>query len=355
MAGLWIEKAMLPTIVTMFYAVPGRGRRSPDTYLALASQFILKLENPLVIFVDDASLVQKIGAIQPRAKVHVVPFTDTYYCRHLDTVETLQRDFRLSNGNIEHETPAYVVLNNNKHFFVEEICRLYPEVEHLVWIDFGISHVARGLENIHAIPLIGDRIRQMCISPYVEHGAHKDTFRHIWHHTAGGLFGGNRANMIEYARLFREKTEQIYAEGWWQIDEAIMTIVQRETPDLFDFYYGDYAGIVANLVDPVPRYNIDLVFHGIQKSLDHNNTRAAFHALVWCDRLFVSETPNRGPIEGVNLGLLCRWMAGHVVADFYTNGGCLWPAVKIAMELYGEHEAVKHCMANNEANMRYYT
>ena len=353
---LSLRKQMLPTVVTMFYAVPGRGRRSPDTYLALASQFILKLENPLVVFVNDPDLVQKIGDIQPKAHVHVVPFADTYYYRHMDALETLQRDFRLSNGNVDHETPAYVVLNNNKHFFVEETCRLYPDVEHLVWLDFGVNHVARMPADSLYIPrdlFDKNKIRQMCISPYVEYGAPKDTFRHIWHHTAGGLFGGSRANMLEYAGLFRAKTEQIYAENWWQVDEAVMTMVQRENPALFDFYYGDYEGIVANLVDPVPKYNIDLVFYGIQKAFDHNNPGAAFHALAWCDRLFVPDN-SETPIEGVNLGLLCRWMAGHIVADFYDNNRQLSNAVLDAMEMYKSHDAVKQCLSNNEANLRYY-
>lgn len=342
---------MLPTIVSMFYAVPGQNRRQPDTYLALAAQFILKLENPLVVFVGDPDLVGKIGAIQPRARVHVVPFENTYYFRHMATLETLQRDFRLSNGNVLHETPAYVVLNNNKHFFIEETCRLYPETTHLIWLDFGINHVAQmPLNSLCIDPHPLEQIRQMCISPYVEREAPRDTFRHIWHHIAGGLFGGNKTNMLEYARLFRAKTEQIYLDGWWQIDEAIMTVVQRENPDLFDFYYGDYQGIVANLVDDVPRFNIDLVFCGIQRAFDYNNTRAAFNVLCWCDRLFISDKPH----EDVDMSLLCRWLSGHIVADFYTNNRCLCHAALEAIELYAEHDAIKQCLANNAENLRYY-
>ena len=43
---------------------------------------------------------------------------------------------------------------------------------------------------------------------------------------------------------------EILEDGWYQIDEAVMTIVQRENRDLFIFYYGDYEGIIANYFEP---------------------------------------------------------------------------------------------------------
>ena len=64
-------------------------------------------------------------------------------------------------------------------------------------------------------------------------------FENIYHNCAGGLFSGSKENMLKYIELFKQKTEQIYSEDWYQIDEAVMTMVQRENYDLFDFFYGD--------------------------------------------------------------------------------------------------------------------
>ena len=71
-------------------------------------------------------------------------------------------------------------------------------------------------------------------------------FQYIYHHTAGGLFTGSKENLLKYSELFKQKTQQIYNEEWYQIDEAVMTMIQRENPDLFDFFYGDYQGIISN-------------------------------------------------------------------------------------------------------------
>jgi hypothetical protein len=145
-----------------------------------------------------------------------------------------------------------------------------------MWMDFGINHVAWNPEKIHEwILRIPDKIKQLCINPYVEHCDPKYFFQYIYHHTAGGLFSGNRDHLRKYVAFFKEKITEIYQDNWYQIDEAVMTMVQRDHPELFDFYYGDYQGIISNYLKPV--HNYELILQGLEKTRQYNCHEFASH------------------------------------------------------------------------------
>ena len=119
---------------------------------------------------------------------------------------------------------------------METAINLNPfDSNHFIWMDFGINHVALNMEKIndwfYEIP---NKIKQLCINPYIENVEDKTMFHNIYHHMAGGVFTGSKENLIKYIDLFKLKTQQIYDEEWYQIDEAVMTMVQRENPDLFE-------------------------------------------------------------------------------------------------------------------------
>ena len=73
----------------------------------------------------------------------------------------------------------------------------------------------------------------------------------------------------KYIDFFKKKVDVIYNDDWYQIDEAIMTMVQRENLDLFDLYYGDYQGIISNYLRPI--HNIDLIERGLEKAKIFNS------------------------------------------------------------------------------------
>ena len=195
----------------------------------------------------------------------------------------------IHNRNYHHESPYYIVLNNNKFHFLEKAIELnYFQSTHFVWLDFGINHVAKDPEIIHNwIFKIPDKIKQMCLNPYLERDNVRDFFQYIYHHTSGGLFSGHIENIKKYIQLFKNKVNQIYSENWYQIDEAIMTMIQRENPDLFEFYYGDYDGIISNYLKPY--HNIDLIFRGLFKTVNFQNYSFTKNILDCLECYFESE------------------------------------------------------------------
>ena len=67
-----------------------------------------------------------------------------------------------------------------------------------------------------------------------------------------------------------------------------MTMVQRENLDLFDFFYGDYEGIVSNYLAPL--HSWWLIKEDINKCLRLNNTRYLYHLLVFVEPFYLNTT-----------------------------------------------------------------
>jgi hypothetical protein len=353
----------LPTIVTMFYDIRKKEGNNTNSilnrgikkYCELAENFILKLPYNLIIFTDNEEVIEFIEKKRENYKnktyIYKKPFEDTYYYKYLDTLYVLQNKFTIINGNIIQETPIYIILNNNKFCFMDLAIELNPfKSDHFIWMDFGINHVAQNTEKIHEwINLIPDKIKQLCINPYTENVDNKQMFQYIYHHTAGGLFSGSKENIKKYSELFKQKIEQIYNEDWYQIDEAVMTMVQRENPELFEFFYGDYQGIVSNYLKPI--HNMDLILTSCQKYINSNKTKDAFDILVYCIEYFYEQPDN---------DLIYLFLNQNIIVNYYHNNKLLLEKVlylinlKLTSKNSIDKERIHILLENNKTNIDFY-
>ena len=316
-----------PTIVTMLYDIRSienmqiERNRKLDSYIDFSKKFLLKQPFPIIFFIDENE--ETFNAIYNSRKelnlldktyIYKCDFKTTYFYKDYDKLKELQLQFHILNGELEHETPLYVILNNNKFDCIDKTIELNPfQSTHLIWMDLGINHVAQNTEIIHEwINKIPDKIKQMCINPFVESVEPKDYFRYIYHNMAGGLFSGSIENMKKYSLLFKNKTAEIYSENWYQIDEAVMTMVHRENPDLFDLFYGDYQGIVSNYNSPF--HNIVLILKGCQKCIDYNELKQAFDILVYCLPYFLNNPDN---------GLVFYYIELNLKTNYINNNNLL--------------------------------
>jgi hypothetical protein len=345
-----------PTIVTMFYKIREKEHNnvncllnhSVQHYLNLAEEFILKLPYNLIVFTDSEDIIDYIKD-RRQNKIHIfnLPFEETYYYKHLKILTNIQSKYNIINGSKEHETPTYIILNNNKFYFIEQAITINPfNSQHFVWMDIGINHVAKNTEKIDEwILCIPDKIKQLCINPYIEPVDNKIMFQYIYHHMAGGLFSGSKDNLLKYCKLFEAKTEQIYSEDWYQIDEAVMTMVQRENPDLFDLYYGDYQGIVSNYISPI--HNIELILRGSQKCIDQNETKMAFDILCYCNNYF---TNNKQDSNVLN------FIRQHIIVDYYNNDKKLLVDVIRIIQHFKtiRWNVIEQFLENNKSNLDFY-
>ena len=294
-----------PTIVTMLYDIRSmennqvERNRKLDSYIDFSKKFLLILPYPILFFIDDNDETynaiynsRKEQNLLDKTYIYKCDFKKTYFYKDFEVLQNLQKKFCILNGELDHETPLYVILNNNKFDCIDKSIELNPfHSSHFIWMDFGINHVAEGCEFIHEwINNVPDKIKQMCINPFVENVDPKEYFKYIYHNMAGGLFSGSANNMKLYSELFKKKTDEIYSQEWYQIDEAVMTMVHRENPELFDLFYGDYQGIVANYNSPF--HNIELILKASQKCIDYNEFKQAFEILFYCLPYFLNNPDN---------------------------------------------------------------
>jgi hypothetical protein len=347
------------TIVTMFYNIREKEcndsnsqfNHSIEKYINYAKQFILKLNYNLIIFTDNDVIknIVKEERKELSDKTFIVNklFEDTYYYKHLNILTDLQTKFNIVNGHVEHETPMYIILNNDKFDFIESAINLNPfNSSHFIWMDFGINHVAANPEVIDEwINYVPDKIKQLCINPYIEKVDDKEMFKYIYHHVAGGLFSGSSKNLLTYCELFRQKTEQIYNDNWYQIDEAVMTMVIRENSQLFDLFYGDYNGIISNYFFPI--HNIDLILRSSQKYITSNYTNNAYNILNYCSIYF-----DKNPFDENNINYIHQ----HIIVDYYNNNHCLTERLIILINLLIQtnNQNIIILLENNKDNINYY-
>lgn len=349
-----------PTIITMLYDIRKmentqiERNRKLESYIDFSKKFLLNLPFPIIFFVDDNEITinsilnaRKENNLINKTFIFVNDFENTYFYKHLSRLQELQTQFHIINGEIEHETPLYVILNNNKFDCVDKAIEKNPfKSSHFIWMDFGINHVSQSNDVIYQwIDKVPDKIKQMCINPYTENVPYKEYFMFIYHNMAGGLFSGSAENMLKYSELFKRKTEEIYDENWYQIDEAVMTMVHRDNPDLFDLYYGDYTGIVSNYLYPI--HDIELILKASKKYVVKNETRIAYNILCYCSEFFKNNPFNQN---------VFNYIQQRIIVDYYNNNyfltECLINLINKLKQTNDQNILI--LLENNKSNINYY-
>jgi hypothetical protein len=153
--------------------------------------------------------------------------------------------------------------------------------------------------------------------------------------------------MKKYSELFKKKTEEIYNENWYQIDEAIMTIIHNENPEWFDNFYGDYIGIIANYKEP--EFSWHLIYGAIKKYMDRNKVYAAQKILDYIEPVIIKQSDyNDNSVYFIMHSIIC---------NYYTNNCMLKPLIieYINKELKMDNKSLEHLIRQNHNNIEYYT
>ena len=273
-----------PTIITSLFELPNREKKNKTIteYLKLG-KFILDLDENLILYtntqaIKDYVLNQRKGK---QTKIHLVNLQSLYYFKYIDYMSKCE--YKILNINRKKDTGEYIALTNNKFEFIREVALTNPfNSSKIIWLDFGVAHVAKNPESIvRWMDKIPEKIRLMSINPYLEKTPAKEYFKYIYHNVAAGLISGSIDNMKILCDLFKTEWENIISEGWYQLDEAILAIIIRKNKNLIDMYYGDYQSIIVNYLLPVGDQG--RIFSQLHKSRDHKDYFLVDHILsyVW--------------------------------------------------------------------------
>ena len=300
---------MTLTIVTCMYDVRKKENNQcgdiKKDYLELGKG-MMSVSLPMVVFTDEQYIAEHVHNVRmgygllDKTFIVQLPLEDTLFYNDLGLLTERMVQYPLTNINKDKDTPLYVILNNNKFDFLKRSIKQNPfNTDYFLWMDFGISHCCDAtphdwLQVSHEwAPFIqtqGNRIHQLRIHlpPKPNHMAWKDYMNTIYHHMAGGVFGGHRDILHEYIQLFCEKWKNmLYKEEWWQLDEAIMCMIAHEHPEKFRFFYGDYDGIISNFIR-VKKQSY-LVFQIAQRYIDQNQPQLAARVLMTMDRQYIKK------------------------------------------------------------------
>lgn len=293
------------TIITCLYDIRKKEGSTPQSihtindYLEL-SKHMLQVHLPMVIFTDEENITRHISKVRTgyglldKTVIINLPFEETFFYKDLNVLKERMNQYSIVNWNKEKDTPLYVLLNNNKFDFLQRAMQLNPfHTNFFLWMDMGIQHCTKAtkdewMEVSKSWPSFicqyRDRIHKLRIHTTTkpENMTWKDYFKMIYHHVAGGLFGGHKDCLYEYIQLFKQQWETIlYKEKWWQLDEAVMTILTDTYPDKFRFFYGDYDGLISNFIKSKKSFH--LVFQTAQRHLDSKKYHLVTHVLDTID------------------------------------------------------------------------
>ena len=368
------------TIATCLYDIRGREKESGlvveeneesrkkqlrklEEYMELGKS-MLSIQLPMVIYTDSEEIEARLKDIrceyglEDQTVIVSLPFQDTFFYKDLDVLEERMKEYKIGNMNSTKDTPLYVMLNNNKFDFLERTIASNPfQSDFFVWLDLGVQHCAKATEEEWACvasewpPLLTQnttQIHQLCIHTVTKAPSQswKDYFRVIYHHRGGGLFGGHRDMLLQYSKRFKDLWYKIVEEEkWWQLDEALMTIITEEHPEDFRFFYGDYDGMITNFTES--RRSWELVFQTAQRHLDGRKYALSEHVLQSLDNV-MKKLPG-------NDAQFLRYFRMRICNDYYKwNGWFSEPLRSILMDKTRVEEIPKSFLQHEMNNLRFY-
>jgi GT2 family glycosyltransferase len=238
------------TLVTCLYDLERReraGRRPIEFYLGHGA-LVLDQPLPLVAFVD-AELAEHVAkarherGLADRTRVVVRPLESLPRFGLLRWVATFPT---FENSCAIKDSPLHQLVEWAKLDLLEEVMAGDPfDTEHFAWIDFGLGHVARAPERFPA-PSRRVAVLQMRAVAEREVLDRREFLRHERGRVAAGFFRGDREHLERLVDAFRAELASVLDEGFRPNEQMLLAYLTARRPELFDFYYGDYASILTN-------------------------------------------------------------------------------------------------------------
>jgi hypothetical protein len=142
----------------------------------------------------------------------------------------------------------YFIIQNNKTEWMRQAIDMdMYKATNYIWVDFGIFHIFKNDIPYDFHTLVSKHYSQVRISSIWNTTNNKivinwnlNEFKNILWYFCGGIFGGDKNSLIQFADLTREKCNYVIKEYrllLWEVN--IWYFVYLDHPHLFDMYYVD--------------------------------------------------------------------------------------------------------------------
>lgn len=314
--GLVGDSTTPPTVVTSLYDV---GNHVASDKILSYTQNWLKLTIPIIIWTDsvyyqrlsDLFIGKKNVVVKCQNLSEFIPY------KYREILYYLYNTYHVNNRSQSKDTLMYHMLMFCRPYMWRSSLIDNPfNSQSFMFLDYGLPRFTTDF-NVIETWKITDKIRVLTINPYLPTDPEPFQYFHtILHNVAGGLMTGTTASMLKYTELFDVEFRLMISDRWCQLDEALLSSIVRKYPELFDCYYGDYCGIIANYSKICDLTNIDQI---ITKYLNNFRYAEAQHLLNQIDR-------------NKNQSLMSLYCDYSILTNFYSLDKFLSPVVRMVLE-----------------------
>ena len=212
-----------------------------DNFINLG-MLLLKAKIPKIVFVDEE--MYKIIKTHENEYTRIVLIKKTDYELYQYMNNDVLTNFSLNTDNPAKDTIEFMFTMCNKTEWIRQAIDLnYFNTVQFVWVDFGIRHVFRCddekyitiLESLNDKKYENIRIGTIWdLQLMYNFNICKD----ITLYFAGGVFGGNKENLLHFANLMKEKSLHIISHEktiMWEVN--IWYLIYLENNNLFQTYH----------------------------------------------------------------------------------------------------------------------
>ena len=151
---------------------------------------------------------------------------------------------KLCSDNPSKDTIEYMYVQCSKTEWIRTAIEINPyDSEQFVWVDFGIYHIMNNDENLF-IQVISNLNNKSYENIRIGSGTCyniETIYTHIQWIFLGGIFGGHKDRLIEFANLMKEKCIDIITNQktiMWEVN--IWFLIYLENNDLFNRYIANH-------------------------------------------------------------------------------------------------------------------
>ena len=197
------------TIVSAFVSnVNNRYTDTTKQYYELGKTLLLSCV-PKIIFVDKI-MFDCIGVNYDKNNTLIVEIDkfDSYLYKYKHLLDK----FYLNSTNYSKDTIEFMFTMCNKTEWVRKAIEInHFNTDHFIWVDFGIRHISKELNNEQ----FTDKLNNLQFKTYkdlriggiwdVKYIYPIDIYKDIAWYFAGGVFGGNKQTLLQFADLMMTK------------------------------------------------------------------------------------------------------------------------------------------------------
>jgi hypothetical protein len=223
----------MTTIVSAFIYLSNNNNRSLEKYIECGKK-LLALDQNKIVFIDEQVFEEFEKCKNDKTILIKVKLEDLYLYKYNDKL----KNTKVNTINKGKDTLEYFFVICNKTEWMREAINLNIfETNQFIWIDFGIYHV------IKKFPLNFEKYEKVRIASIwnLDLNSGGTILKNIAWYFAGGVFGGNRESLIQFADLMKEKCNELIENLnhlMWEVN--VWYLIWQNNKDLFLPYNCDH-------------------------------------------------------------------------------------------------------------------